>query len=214
MSRRVAKAQPYCRIGSYSPCGEVLPRFCVTPDLTGVEARRGGQKGGVAWWQRGGPRPPRSGWTIGGPGRKPGAAVQPRDGLRQGQVIDPLDEVQHVAAQPASEAVPPFRVGVHREAALRLVVKGAEALADPAPSPEFDARRLDRVAQGATRLQRGDVDVGCDHHARPFASGFNPRKLRRETTLPGHQLIPRTAATSSAPSPVETRAAALPVPWL
>ena len=214
VSRRVAKAQSYCRIGSYSPCGEVLPRFCVTPEPTGVEARRRGQQGGVAGRQRDGPRTPRSGWAIGGHGRKPGAAVQPRDGLRQGQFLYPLDEVQHIAAEPAAEAVPPFRVGVHREASLRLLVKGAEALADPAPSPEFDARRLHRVAQGAARLQRGDVHVGCDHHARPFASGFNPRKLRRETTLPGRQLIPRTAATSSAPSPVGTRAAALPVPWL
>ena len=48
-----------------------------------------------------------------------------------------------------------------------------------------------------------------------FAKGLSPRRLRPETTLPGGQRIPRTAAASSVPSsPVATRAAALPVPWL
>ena len=48
-----------------------------------------------------------------------------------------------------------------------------------------------------------------------FAKGLSPRKLRPKTTLPGGQRIPRTAATSSVPSsPVGTRAAARPVPWL
>ena len=64
--------------------------------------------------------------------------------------------------------------------------------------------------------QRRDVNgsVGYDHHAPPFR-GRRPRRLRPETTLPGGQRIPRTAATSSVPpSSVGTRAAALPVPWL
>ena len=125
VSLRVAKTQPRRRIESYSPCGEVLSRFWVTPEPTGVEARRRGQQGGVPGCQRGGSRTPRSGWTMGGPGRKPGAAVQPRDGLGQAQVLDTPDEVQHVSAEPAAEAVPAFRVGVYREAALGLVVKGA-----------------------------------------------------------------------------------------
>ena len=48
-----------------------------------------------------------------------------------------------------------------------------------------------------------------------FARGRRPRRLRPETSLPGRQRIPRTAATSSVPpSSVGTRAAALPVPWL
>ena len=48
-----------------------------------------------------------------------------------------------------------------------------------------------------------------------FPRGLSPRRLRRETSLPGFQRIPRTAATSSVPpSPVGTRAAARPVPWL
>ena len=43
-----------------------------------------------------------------------------------------------------------------------------------------------------------------------FAKGLSPRRLRRETSLPGRQRIPRTAVTSSVPpSPVGTRAAAL-----
>ena len=94
-----------------------------------------------------------------------------------------------------------------RTAALRLVVEGADALADPCG--------LHRVAQGVTGLQRREVNgsVGYDHDAPPF-SGFSPRRLRRETSLPGSQRSPRTAATSSAPSPVGTSAAALPVPWL
>ena len=48
-----------------------------------------------------------------------------------------------------------------------------------------------------------------------FARGLSPRRLRRETGLPGRQRSPRTAATSSVPpSPVGTSAAARPVPWL
>ena len=48
-----------------------------------------------------------------------------------------------------------------------------------------------------------------------FAKGLSLRRLRRETTLPGRQRIPRTAAISSVPpSPVGTSAAARPVPWL
>ena len=48
-----------------------------------------------------------------------------------------------------------------------------------------------------------------------FARGRRPRRLRPETSLPGRQRIPRTAATSSVPpSSVGTRVAALPVPWL
>ena len=47
-----------------------------------------------------------------------------------------------------------------------------------------------------------------------FAKGRRPRRLRRETALPGSQRIPSTATTSRAPSPVGTSAAALPVPWL
>ena len=48
-----------------------------------------------------------------------------------------------------------------------------------------------------------------------FPRGLSPRRLRRETMLLSRQRIPRTAATSSVPpSPVGTRAAALPVPWL
>ena len=41
--------------------------------------------------------------------------VQPRDRLREAQVLRPLDEVQHVAPLAAAEAVEPLRVGVHRE---------------------------------------------------------------------------------------------------
>ena len=115
--------------------------------------------------------------------------------------IDPLDEVQHVSAQPAAEAVPPFRVGVHREAALRLVVKGAESLADPAPSPQPARPDASTVSpKGMPRLQRGDVDVGRTTITRLRVRGRSPRRLRRETTFPGSQRIPMTAATSSAPS--------------
>ena len=102
-----------------------------------------------------------------------------------------------------------------RTAALNLVVEGTDALADPAPSPEPHPRRLNRVAQGVTGLQRRDVNgsVGYDHHAPPLR-GRRPRRLRRETALPGSQRIPRTAATSSEPSSLGTRAAARPAPWL
>ncbi len=187
----------------------------MTAQPSGVEPGRRRQQGGVPWSQRGGLGTPRSGWTNSGPGRKPWAAVQPRDGLGQAQVLDTPDEVQHVSPFAAPEAVEPLRVAVHREAALDLVVEGADALADPAPSPQPHARRLHRVAQRVTGLQRRDVNrrVCYDHDAPPF-SGFSPRRLRRETSLPGSQRIPRTAATSSEPSSRGTSAAARPVPWL
>ena len=104
-------------------------------------------------------------------------------------------------------------------------VEWANAPANPAPSPETHVRRLNSVARLVPRLQRkdGTGSMGYDS-ARPlsdqsrgqaFAKGLIPRRLRPETTLPGRQRIPRTAATSSVPpSPVGTRAAALPVPWL
>ena len=213
-ARRIAETEAGCGDRADAPRGQVLPRFWTTPEPSGVEARRRREQVGVAGRQRGGLGTPRSGWTSGGPGRKPWAAVQPRDGLRQAQVLGPLDEVQHVAAETAPKAVEPLRVGVYREAALVLVVEGADALADPAPSPEPHPCGLHRVAQGVPGLQRGDVRVGRDHHAPPFR-GRRPRRLRPETTLPGRQRIPRTAATSSVPpSPVGTSAAARPVPWL
>ena len=143
----------------------------------------------------------------------PRAAVQPRDGIRQRQPLGLLDEVQHVAAESAPEAIEPLRVGVHREAALDLLVEGADALADPATSPEPHPGGLHRVAQRVPGLQRGDVHVGRDHHAPPFR-GRRPRRLRPETTLPGLQRIPRTAATSNVPSPWGTSAEARPAPWL
>ena len=57
--------------------------------------------------------------------------------------------------------------------------------------------------------------LSSQSRAQAFAKGLSPRRLRRETSLPGRHRIPRTAATSSVPpSPVGTKAAALPVPWL
>ena len=106
------------------------------------------------------------------------------------------------------------------------VVEWANAPANPAPSPdETHARRLNRVARLVARLQRkdGNGSMGYDQDAPPpdpgrgqaFPRGLSPRRLRRETMLPGRQRIPRTTATSSVPpSSVGTRAAALPVPWL
>ena len=47
-----------------------------------------------------------------------------------------------------------------------------------------------------------------------FAKGRRPRRLCRETALPGSQRSPSTAATSSVTSPLGTRAAASPAPWL
>ena len=47
----------------------------------------------------------------------------------RGQALDPLDEVQHVAAGPAAEAVELLGASVHREAAFGLVVEGADPLA-------------------------------------------------------------------------------------
>ena len=55
---------------------------------------------------------------------------------------------------------------------------------------------------------RGFQDPG---QRQGFPKGRSPRRLRSETNLPGRQRIPRTAATSSVPSPLGTSAEALPV---
>ena len=213
--RRVAEAEPQGGVKGDAPRGKVLPSCGAAPQLPGVEPDRRRQQGRVPWGQRGCPGTPGRNRTNSGPGNQPRAAVQPPDRIGQAEVLDPLHEVQHVAAKTAAEAVEPLGVGVHREAALGLFVEGADALADPAPTAQSHARRLNRVAQGVTGLQRRDVNgsVGYDHHAPPLR-GRRPRRLRRETTLPGSQRIPRTAATSREPPPVGTSAAALPVPWL
>ena len=153
---------------------------------------------------------------MGGPGRKPWPAVQPPEGLRQTQVLQTLDEVQHVASEAAAEAVEAFRVGVHREAALRLLVEGADALAYPASSSELHTGRLHGIAQGMSRLQGWNVDrCICYDHDAPPVRGLSPRRLRRDTILPGRQSIPNAATTSSIPPSARgTRAAARPVPWL
>ena len=189
--------------------------FKTTPQLSGVEPRRRGQQGGVAGRQRRRLPPRRWGWTNRGPWRKPWAAVQLPDGLRERQVLRAPEEVQHVAPQSAAKAVEPLGVGIHRETAFNLFVKGADALADPAPSSESYAGGLHNVAKGMSRLQGGDVDrpVRYDHDAPPVR-GRRPRRLRWETILPGRQRMPRAATTSSIPPARVARAAARPVPWL
>ena len=69
-------------------------------------------------------------------------AAKPSYCLPQAEPLGTLREVQHVAGGTAAETVEALGVGVHREAALALVVKGTDALAYPAPSPEPDARSL------------------------------------------------------------------------
>ena len=60
---------------------------------------------------------------------RPRSAVQPPDRLGEGETLDPLYEVQHVAGGPAADAVEFLDVVVHREAAFGLVVEGADPLA-------------------------------------------------------------------------------------
>ena len=145
-----------------------------------------------------------------------GGGVEPPDRLRQAQALGALKEVQHVAALAAAEAVPALGVGVDREAALGLLMEGADALADAATAAQADARRFHHVAQRVTLLQRRDVDGGVrgDYHEPSFASGRSPRRLRRETVLPACQRILRTASTSSAPPGCGASTAARPVAGL
>ena len=52
-ARRIAEAEAVCGDGADAPRGQVLPRFCRTPETTGVEARRRREQCGVAGRQRG-----------------------------------------------------------------------------------------------------------------------------------------------------------------
>ena len=82
------------------------------------------------------------------------------------------------------------------------------------PSRALKRPFASRVVNRCLRYDSARPLFGQDR-GQAFAKGLSPRRLRPETTLPGRQRIPRTAATSSVPpSPVGTRAAALPVPWL
>ena len=185
-------------------------------EFVGIVPRRRRQQGGVSWRQRGGRRTPRSGWTISRPGRKPWAAVQPRDGLRQCETLNSLHEVQNVATASAAETPEPLRVFVDREGSLRLIVEGADALADATPTAQPDARRLHDLAEGVALLERRDIHRGAcgGHREPPFARGRSPRRLCRETSFPTGQRIPRMARTSSAPPGCGASTAARPVPGL
>ena len=215
VSRRVAQAQLQDGAGTDAPRGQVRPGLRTAPQLTGVEPRRRRQQRRIAGRNHG------SNWCLGrhrtnrsGRNRR-GTAVQPPYRLGQGQPLHPLHEVQYVAAGPATEAVELLAVGVHREAALGFPMKGADALPDPALAAERHTGGLHRVAQGMAGLEFRNVHrgVGYDHAAPPFARRFSPRRLRRESSLPTGQRIPRTAATASVlPSPsLSTSATALPV---
>ena len=177
--RREAEAQPQGGVHADAPGGKVPPRRRSAPKPPGVEPRRRRQQSRVPRRKNGGGRASLDGSTPPRGRRRSGgvnAAVQPPDRIGQAQALDALDEVQHVAAVTAAEAVELFGVAVHREAALGLIVEGADALADPAPSPEPHPRSLHRVSQGVAGLQRNQVHspVGYDHDAPPLR-GFRPR---------------------------------------
>ena len=93
--------------------------------------------------------------------------------------------------------------------------KQAQEGGDPGSKQGTEAPRLpSRVVNRCLRYDSARPLSG-QGRGQAFAKGLSPRRLRPETTLPGRQRIPRTAATSSVPpSPVGTSAAALPVPWL
>ena len=85
---------------------------------------------------------------------------------------------------------------------------------DPGSRQGTEAPRALRVVNRCWRYDSARPLSG-QGRGQAFAKGLRPRKLRPETTLPGGQRIPRTAATSSVPSsPVGTSAAACPAPWL
>ena len=131
------------------------------------------------------------------------------------EALGALHEVQHVAAQAAPEAIPPLRIAINREAALGLLVEGADALADPAPSSELHARRLHHFSQRMEALERLQVNLsGCYDHDFPPSRDRSPRRLLAETIFPGCQRRPSTARTSTVPISWGASAAARPVPWL
>ena len=93
--------------------------------------------------------------------------------------------------------------------------KQAQEGGDPESKQGTEAPRLAlRVVNRCLRYDSARPLSG-QGRGQAFAKGLSPRRLRPETSLPGFQRIPRTASTSSVPpSPVGTRAATLPVPWL
>ena len=92
--------------------------------------------------------------------------------------------------------------------------KQAQEGGDPESKQGTEAPRALRVVNRCL-LYDSARPLSGQGRGQAFAKGLSPRRLRPETSLPGFQRIPRTASTSSVPpSPVGTRAAALPVPWL
>ena len=199
VSRRVAQAQLQDGAGTDAPRGQVRPGLRTAPQLTGVEPRRRRQQRRIAGRNHG------SNWCLGrhrtnrsGRNRR-GTAVQPPNGLRQGQPLHPLHEVQHVAAGPATEAVELLAVGVHREAALGFPMKGADALPDPALATERHTGGLHRVAQGVRSPHRRPPPRRPGGGCRALSSAIacpvldTGSTVALATTMP-HPLLPGASA--------------------
>ena len=150
-------------VSKLMPLGrQVLLRFGVAKHGAKVEPRRRRQQRWVPLGNHNGAGPTGTDWGLGGndgSGHRPRTSVEPLYRLGQAEPLDLLHEVQHVASNTASEAVKPFRVVVHREAALGLVAEGTDALTDAAPSLQLHARRLHHGARRMPRLQRLDVHL-------------------------------------------------------
>ena len=102
----------------------------------------------------------------------------------------------------AAAALRPSRASEPLRRSATRAVEGADVLADPAPSPQSHARRLHRVALRVSGVCYDYVGPAPNpDRGQAFSRGRRSRRLRRDTTLPGRQRIPRTATTSSVPWP-------------
>ena len=168
--RREAEAQPQGGVHADAPGGKVPPRRRSAPKPPGVEPRRRRQQSRVPRRKNGGGRASLDGSTPPRGRRRSGgvnAAVQPPDRIGQAQALDALDEVQHVAAVTAAEAVELFGVAVHQvERLVRAGCSTGNIRAEEASGAKDDRggllELLDLVVEGDTlvvthidRLSRG-----------------------------------------------------------
>ena len=157
-ARRIAETEAGCGDGADAPRGHVPPRFWRTPETfrrrsaPPPSAGRGRVGGSAA---DAGRRVP--GWTRSGPGRKPWAAVQPRDGLR-------------AVTAPRTSARSPARRRLRRTRSSRTAHESAYTVNDPSAS-SWKGQTPWRTLPLPLRLHPGGLHRVTQRRAGPSARG-------------------------------------------
>ena len=141
------------------------------------------------------------------------AAQQQRNHDRSRQLHAPSDECTDADRDTFDLGNPLHILGDQGSDGLEAPPDRARQLKTPPVTTHGGPRPSPPSPSTCVGSAHGLVSMCYDHDFAP-SRGLSPRKLFLETTLPGCQLIPSTARTSTAPSPCGVSTAALPVAWL